>query len=232
MASITFASLNLLLYMLRCCLLLVLICIAFPASAQVVPDTMSTSQVVRDSLQEKKEAELVERTKVVPLVPNVSSSQPAIEKQPYQPNPKKSALYSAIFPGLGQINNRQYWKVPVVYVGVGVAAYFLIDNTKEYQRYRKAYTGRLGNPNYVDEFTPRSSNNAQLLAALKSQQDQYKKWLDMTYLYTGVGYILQVIDALAFAHLKNFDISQDISLRLGPVSQPNYAGIGLVMHIR
>jgi hypothetical protein len=151
-------------------------------------------------------------------------------KQPYQPNPKKSALYAAIFPGLGQINNRQYWKLPIVYAGVGAATYFIVHNTQEYQSYRKAYVSRLSNPNYTDKYSYITSNNTQLLSYLKTNQDAYKKWLDMSYLYTGVGYILQIIDALAFAHLHNFDISQDISLRIEPVNQPNFTGYGLVIH--
>lgn len=208
--------------------------------AQIVPDTGRTNDVlIPDSLRDRKEAEFRERTKVVPLIPTTGAvteearaSDGIKKKHPYQPNPKKSALYSAIFPGIGQINNREYWKVPVVYVGVGVATYFLINNTREYRRYRKAYVERLGNPNYQDEFSELYPNNPNLPALLKSNQDTYKKWLDMTYLYTGVGYILQIIDALAFAHLKNFDISKDISLRLEPVAIPGGVGVGFVARFK
>ncbi|MBS1688467.1 MAG: hypothetical protein JSS96_07065, partial [Bacteroidetes bacterium] len=52
----------------------------------------------------------------------------APKKSFFQPNPKKAGLYSAIVPGLGQLYNRQYWKIPVIYVGIGVAAYFIQDN--------------------------------------------------------------------------------------------------------
>lgn len=144
---------------------------------------------------------------------------------PFQPNPKKSALYSAILPGAGQLYNRQYWKIPIVYVGVGVATYFLIDNSMQYQRYRRAYVSRINNPNYQDEFTGvRGINDLKIL------QDYYKKNLDMTILLTTVGYTLQVLDALAFAHLKNFDIGKDISLRMQPVALPNGAvGMGLAV---
>jgi hypothetical protein len=67
-------------------------------------------------------------------------------------------------------------------------------------------------------------------AELRQLQDGYKRYLDMTVLFTVVGYTLQVIDAVVFAHLKNFDMSRDISLRIQPVAAPNGAGIGLVMN--
>jgi len=211
------------------CLWVFLLLASVNGFAQAMPDTSLNQGLVSDSLKDKKEAELVERTKVVPLAPTADAAPVVTEKKVYEPKPKKSALYSAIFPGIGQINNRQYWKVPVVYVGVGVAAYFLVENTRQYRRYRKAYVERLSNPNYQDEFSELYSNNPNLPTLLKNNQDQYKKWLDMTYLYTGVGYLLQIVDALAFAHLKNFDISQDISLRFQTVPNPNGVGVGFVM---
>lgn len=211
------------------CVLVFLLFAGVDGFAQAVPDTSLNQGLLSDSLMIKKEAELEKRTRVVPLAPTIEETPVLTEQRAYQPKPKKSALYSAIFPGIGQINNRQYWKVPVVYAGVGVAAYFLVENTRQYRRYRKAYVERLSNPNYQDEFSELYANNPNLPTLLKNNQDQYKKWLDMTYLYTGVGYLLQIVDALAFAHLKNFDISQDISLRFETVTHPNGAGVGFVM---
>jgi hypothetical protein len=70
-------------------------------------------------------------------------------------------------------------------------------------------------------------------AQLKTLQDEYKKWLDMTGLLTAVGYTLQVLDAVVFCHLKEFDISRDISLKLQPVNMMNGGvGLGLAMHLK
>ncbi len=77
----------------------------------------------------------------------------AAKQGPWQPNPKKAGFYSAILPGLGQTYNRQYWKIPVVYAGVGAAAYFISNNLSKYISYRKAYISRINNPNYVDQYT-------------------------------------------------------------------------------
>lgn len=204
--------------------------------AQAVPDTSLNSGVVSDSLADKKAAELEERTKVDVISESAASSTTGrdhlVVKAGFQPNPKKSALFSAILPGSGQLYNRQYWKVGLVYAGIGVAGYFLIDNTRQYRKYRKAYVERLSNPNYQDEFTGLWSPE-QTVTNLQTLQNTYKKYLDLTYLISGIGYVLQVIDALAFAHLKNFDISHDISLRFRAVPEPNGgAGIGLVMQFK
>ena len=139
--------------------------------------------------------------------------------------PKKTALFSAIVPGLGQFHNKQYWKIPVIYALVGVAVYFVNDNVKNYNAFRKEYAGRISNPNYVRQF-PQYEDNTTILDA----QNYYRRNLDLTILLTGVGYTLQVIDAVVFAHLKGFDISEDISLNARPVLTPQGGvGFGLVM---
>lgn len=150
-----------------------------------------------------------------------------IKKTLWEPNPKRAGLYAALLPGLGQAYNRQYWKIPIVYAGFSVAGYFLVKNSKEYNRYRKAYIGRINNPYPTDEFVKIYTDINQL----KQLQDDYSRILNLTVLFTTVGYTLQVLDAITSAHLKNFDISRDISLRIKPVATPyGDAGIGLVMN--
>lgn len=144
-----------------------------------------------------------------------------------QPNPKKAGLYSAILPGAGQLYNKQYWKIPLIYAGAGVAVYFFVDNQKQYRKYRRAYISRIDNDLSNDLEKNYSPDQ------LKTLQDEYKKWLDMTGLFTAVGYTLQVLDAVVFAHLKDFDISHDISLRMQPVSHNNGGvGFGIAMYFK
>jgi hypothetical protein len=156
----------------------------------------------------------------------------AMRQHPYQPNPKKSGLYSAIIPGLGQAYNHQYWKVPVIYAGLGVAAYFITDNLKQYRLYRQAYIARLNDPNYVDQFTKLSPDPKAVKANLQQLENDKSKYLDLTVLFTGIGYLMQVVDAISSAHLKNFDISRDISMHVAPVAFPNGVGMGLVMNLK
>jgi len=140
--------------------------------------------------------------------------------------PKKTALFSAIVPGLGQYYNKHYWKIPVIYALVGTAIYFVNDNLKNYNAFRKELAGRRNNPNYERKFPQYEEETT-----LQSAQDYYRRNLDLTILLTGVGYTLQVIDAVVFAHLKGFDISEDISIRYRPVAMPNGGlGFGLVMN--
>ncbi len=141
------------------------------------------------------------------------------------PNPKKAGLYSAILPGAGQIYNKQYWKLGLIYGGAATAVYFIQFNTNKYQTYRKAYIASLEGKTH--EFTGIYSQ-----AALKQLQDGYKKYLDLTILATGVGYTLQVLDAIVFAHLKNFEVSPDISMRLKTIPTANGITVGFVMNYK
>lgn len=184
--------------------------------AQAVPDT-SLKHVIPDSARANYEE--------VQNMPNDAAGK-KYQPQPFQPNPKKAGLYSAILPGAGQLYNKQYWKIPLIYAGVGAAVYFIQFNTEKYQTYRKAYIASLEGREH--EFTGKYDQSA-----LKQLQDGYKRYLDMTLLLTAVGYTLQVIDAVVFAHLKNFDVSPDISMRMAPVSYPNGgAGLGLVFSLK
>ncbi|MFT4061581.1 MAG: DUF5683 domain-containing protein [Edaphocola sp.] len=143
--------------------------------------------------------------------------------------PKKIALFSAMCPGLGQIKNKDYWKLPIIYAGVGVAVYFLYDNSKGYNKFRRAAAAyQNGDYDSLDDLgIPDTDDRSEYITYYK---DYYKRYLDMTALLTALGYTLQIVDAAVFAHLKNFDISEDISLRLRPVLLPNGGlGMGLVM---
>jgi hypothetical protein len=184
------------------------------------------AQAVQDSVRNTTDS-----TKPVSKFPSAADIVKTVTKpKKFQPNPKKAGLYSAIIPGLGQAYNRNYWKVPVVLVGIGVAGYFYRENYNDYQDYRKAYISRIGvdNPAYwTDEFNTRY-DKTQLL----QYQNDAKKYLDMTVLFSGIGYALVVLDAVTSAHLKNFDISRDISMKVSPVVVPGGGGMALVVNLK
>lgn len=145
-------------------------------------------------------------------------------KERFQPVPKKAILYSAILPGLGQVYNRQYWKVPIIYAGMAAAFIAYDFNNSRYQQYKKAYIARIdNNPSTTDEFVGLYTD-----ANLKTLQDSYKRFADMTILFTAVGFAIQSLDALTAAHLKNFDVSKDISFRFSPTVLPS-GQIGIAM---
>ena len=147
-----------------------------------------------------------------------------IKVPPFQPDPKKAGLFSAIIPGLGQAYNHQVWKIPIIYAGLSVAGYFIIYYTNNYQTFRKAYIGRVNNPYPTDPYV-----NIYTQDQLQQLQSDYSKYLDMTILYTVAGFGAQVIDAIVSAHLKNFDISRDISVKFKPIVYPGNYGAGLVI---
>lgn len=144
--------------------------------------------------------------------------------------PKRSAMYSMLFPGLGQINNGQYWKLPVIYGLLGAGVYFFQDNLKGYNRFRSIYADRRNNI-YTDKYVGIYDDTRVL-----NERDYYKKYLDMTVLIAAVGYGLQIMDANVFAHLKHFDISEDISFRMKPSFEPTpwgiSPGVGIAFHLK
>jgi hypothetical protein len=152
--------------------------------------------------------------------------------QPWQPNPKKAGLYSALLPGMGQLYNRQYWKIPIVYAALGTAGYVLIKNLNLYQSYRKAYLGRINNPYPTDEFVNPDGSLIYTRDQLEQLQNDYNRYVNLTVLFGSLGYALQVLDAITSAHLKNFDISRDISMQLKPSVTPKGIGFGVAFNLR
>jgi hypothetical protein len=209
---------------------ILLLCSAFirpsVCRAQATPDT-TLNNIVDDTLHQRKAGGGVRVVTPQANPGDDTTSMIHVKKGPFQPNPKKAGLYSALIPGLGQLYNHNYWKVPVVYAGLGVAGYFFVTNLDNYQSYRKAYIGRISNPYPTDKYVGLYSSDQ-----LQQLQNDYSKYLDLTVMFSTIGYALQVIDAVVSAHLKNFDISRDISLHMTPVATSNKLGLGLVMNFK
>jgi len=129
-----------------------------------------------------------------------------IIKEPYDPlAPSKAAFYSAVIPGLGQAYNKKYWKIPIVYVGIGTGIYFYTSNRKEYNRFRDAYKRRLDG--FTDDEFQGISNETLIRAQRTSRRN-----MDIS-LAVAVGfYLLNIVDANVDAHLKQYNISEDLSL--------------------
>ncbi|WP_170110441.1 DUF5683 domain-containing protein [Flavilitoribacter nigricans] len=156
----------------------------------------------------------------------------AIEKNSNWPVPKKALLWS-IIPSGGQVYNRDWWKVPLV-AGGFYALYRTIDyNTDLYRRLQDAYLLKLDNKEH--EFTGTSIDNVRTLRNLR---DRYDKNTQMSYVFLLLGYALQGIEAYVDAHLRQFDIDDDLSFRLKPtlemlpVSGQAVMGVGVVIPIK
>lgn len=147
-----------------------------------------------------------------------------IDSLAHKHSPRKAALYSAVLPGLGQAYNHQYIKIPLMYAGIGVATGFFIYNFNQYRTYRDAYRLRLNG-----KYTGNAKIDVYSLDDIKYLRDGYRQYVDYSVLGFAGAYLYNVLDALVFAHLYKFDISNDLGkLRFGPVfhQQDAYAGIG------
>lgn len=151
----------------------------------------------------------------------------------FKPDPKKAILYSAIFPGLGQIYNRKYWKLPIVYGGFLGCVYAISWNGTQYQGYKQAYSDFTDknpdtkswtayNPKYYggegeDPEKWSSSAVTGFASRLKTGKDYFRRNLELSYIITVGVYAICMIDAYVDAQLFEFDISEDLSFRMDPV---------------
>jgi len=123
-------------------------------------------------------------------------------------SPRKAAIYSAILPGLGQIYNHKYWKVPIVYAGFGTMAYFIRFNDTRFKKFKQAYKDF---PDYDLDY-PYPLTLDQIDRAML----YYKRWRDLSILGTLGFHLFQIIDATVDAHLFHWEVGEDLSLNLKP----------------
>lgn len=189
-----------------------------PTPIQEDTITATHSQIVNDSIV-KKAAEKEKRFS------SLQNTTDKMEIRPWTPNPKY-ALISAIIPGGGQIYNRKYWKLPIVY-GAFTACYYAITwNTRTFNEYRDAYRDFLSDDPITNNswlaFAPYGAKAedyakySQLKVTLKRGYDAFLRYRDMSYIITAGVYLLSILDAYVDAELYTFDISPDLTMRLTP----------------
>jgi hypothetical protein len=146
----------------------------------------------------------------------------------FVPDPNKAVLYS-IIPGLGQIYNRKYWKLPFVYGSYIGCVYAISWNGNQYGGYKEAYVHFIDedpNTNAWKSYLPysfpendnewTSSQRQYFQSSLRSKKDYYRRYRDLSYIITVGVCAIWMIDAYVDAHLFNFDVSPDLSMRMGP----------------
>lgn len=151
--------------------------------------------------------------------PTADSSLAARKKRRH--SPLYAALFSAALPGLGQAYNKKYWKIPIVYAGLGGLGYACYYTASNFVGYRNAYRAQVAT--VPDNFA--SYKGVSDEATLKSYRDYFKKNLDISAICTGVFYLLNIVDATVDAHLFEWNMKDDIHLTWQPVmiTNPNYA---------
>jgi hypothetical protein len=193
-------------------------------SLRVVSDTtinaVDSSRFVRVDSMNKKSATVSNKKQVDSILKYHS--------------PRKAAVRSAIVPGLGQIYNKKYWKVPIIYGALGISASIFVYNLKWYRRTRFAYTTLVTHDTAnFDNVHPDlvgfvNRGDAQ---ALQSYRNEFRRNIDYSAVFFIVLWGLNVVDAAVDAHLKSFDISPDLSFKLkfGQSELAGTNGVSLVL---
>ncbi len=145
-------------------------------------------------------------------------------------SPRKATLRSALIPGWGQAYNKQYWKIPLVYAVVGIPAGTYFYNNSWYKKSKVAYEIRLAKdtasfPSIVPKLQVLSTES------LRFYRNEFRRSRDYSILYTLLAWGLTVVDATVSGHLKEFDVSDDLSLKINPMVQPgsNIKGLSMIL---
>jgi hypothetical protein len=217
-------------------LMLIIACVAAPATAQVIgtvssPD--SDKATATYTFPDSATIDSIYRTltpETYTLSPENSrvamkrnGGAPIKEITVHRPDPEKATWLALIIPGGGQIYNRKYWKLPIVYGGFVGCLYAYNWNGQMYKDYRQAYLDIMdSDPNtdsYKDFFRPGydyEANKEYLTNVFKKRKDRYRRWRDLSiFAFIGV-YAVSVIDAYVDAQLSSFDIAEDINLTIEP----------------
>jgi hypothetical protein len=144
-----------------------------------------------------------------------------IESYAKRYNPRKALLYAAVVPGLGQIYNKKYWKLPLVYGGLFACGYAVKFYGDQYTEYRSivflAVENGLGE-NDRDE----SLGMDNTLSAYRTATERARRERDFYMIVMGGVYLLQIIDAHVDAHLKEFELNPNLRVRIEPMMEDNY----------
>ncbi|MEO8405118.1 MAG: DUF5683 domain-containing protein [Chitinophagaceae bacterium] len=190
--------------------------------------------------QDKAKKEILDSAGAVTTTTTIidTSASGKVTKKTREYNPGKAALRSAIFPGLGQIYNKKYWKLPIVYGGLGASGAVFFYNLKNYKNTRFAYRVRYNmRVNRTDSalFVKIKPTELQAFSeeSLRFYRDQFRRDIDYSVLVFVLLWGLNVVDAAVDAHLKAFDVSPDLSLQFKPgySEMAGTNGVSLVLNI-
>ena len=178
--------------------------------------------------QQQKDSLAIIQPKVVDTTShkNILSSDTSAKKY----NPRIATFRSLIIPGWGQATNKKYWKIPIVYGALGTTAAIFFYNLKTYKQLRQAYI-------YISDTIP--GNDALINSqfknlspeSIRSYRNSFRQNVDYSVLFFLFFWGLNVVDATVDSHLKAFDVSNDLSMKIRPVLNSRLAGASLVFYL-
>lgn len=147
----------------------------------------------------------------------------------WTPKPQKALWMALVIPGGGQIYNRKYWKLPLVYGGMMGCLYAMTWNNTMYKDYSQAYLDIMDSDPNTQSYNKflhlgnqiNESNIERYKTIFKKRKDKYRRWRDMSFFCLIGVYALSVIDAYVDAELSEFDISKDLSMKVRPAIMHN-----------
>lgn len=148
--------------------------------------------------------------------------------------PRKAIIRSAVIPGWGQVTNKKIWKVPLVYAGLGTTGYLFFRNIRQYKDSKRAYIlATDGDPTNDYQIKQPYFGVKDQPERLRAFRNEVRQNVDYSVLFFIVFWGLNVADAAVDAHLKTFDVSNNLTLEMKPGFSPlaNTNGISLVLHI-
>ena len=202
-------------------LLMLLLCTGIlSAQNELQADSIPSDSVFADSISKEISA-IIDTTKQV----NAD-----IKSKAWIPDPKRALWLSLVIPGGGQIYNRKYWKLPIVYGGFIGCLYAMNWNNTMYKDYSQAYIDIMDDDPRTESYNKFLHLGTQVTSAnldrykeiFKKRKDKYRRWRDMSFFVLCGVYALSVIDAYVDAELSVFDISRDLSLKVEPTIIDNH----------
>ncbi len=181
---------------------LILSCLILPAFGQE-PDTLAMEEdsIYRMIEQAKRETFLADSLRADSLRAEGLQSDSVLNEFDYSHSPLKATLYALVLPGLGQAYNKKYYKIPIVWAGLGGMVYFIKSNTKYYNEAIAIYQE---NPNSSTEWV----------------LTRWRRYVELSYIGLVVVYALQVLDAYVDAQLYNWNVTENLSMGVSPSLQP------------
>lgn len=186
---------------------------------------------------QEKEPVVISTKDSVPVIKNTVASANRYDSAIKAHNPKKAAIRSAIVPGLGQIYNKKYWKLPIIYGALGTCTGIFFYNLGNYKdtrfAYRVKYNMRVNGTDSALFSQIKSKLKPLDEESLRYYRNQFRRDIDYSVLFFILLWGLNVVDATVDAHLKSFDVSPDLSLQFKPgyseLARTN--GLSIVMKI-